>query len=77
MLTKLRLKPTINSRMPGRSVHVEYKRSQINQYFKEERALPTETTFNDTYDFGVGRGLSKSTSTRACWKRSTRATTVA
>jgi hypothetical protein len=24
---------------------------------KEERALRTETTFNDTHDFGVGRGL--------------------
>ena len=40
------------------SVHVEYKRCHIKQYFKEERALRTETTFNDTYDFGVGRGLS-------------------
>ena len=39
------------------SVHVEYKRCHIKQYFKEERALRTETTFNDTYDFGVGRGL--------------------
>jgi hypothetical protein len=40
------------------SLHVEYKRCHIKQYFKEERALRTETTFNDTYDFGVGRGLS-------------------
>jgi hypothetical protein len=40
------------------SIHVEYKRCHIKQYFKEERALRTETTFNDTYDFGVGRGLS-------------------
>jgi hypothetical protein len=39
------------------SLHVEYKRCHIKQYFKEERALRTETTFNDTYDFGVGRGL--------------------
>jgi hypothetical protein len=29
----------------------------MKQYFKERRALRTETTFNDTYDFGVGRGL--------------------
>jgi hypothetical protein len=28
-----------------------------SQYFKEERALRTETTVNDTYDLGVGRGL--------------------
>jgi hypothetical protein len=40
------------------SVHVSYKRCRIKQYFKEERALRTETTFNDTYDFGIGRRLS-------------------
>jgi hypothetical protein len=39
------------------SLHVEYKRCHVKQYFKEERALRTETTFNDTYDLGVGRGL--------------------
>jgi hypothetical protein len=40
------------------SLHVEYKRCHIKQYCKEGRALRTETTFNDTYDFGVKRGLS-------------------
>lgn len=40
------------------SLHITYKRCQIKQYFKEERALRTETTFNDTYDFGIGRRLS-------------------
>ena len=40
------------------SLHVDYKRCHIKQYFKERRALRTETTFNDTYDFGIGRGLS-------------------
>jgi hypothetical protein len=39
------------------SLHVEYKRCHIKQYFKEGRALRTETTFNDTLDFGVPRGL--------------------
>ena len=39
------------------SLHLEYKRCHIKQYFKEGRALRTETTFNDTHDFGVGRGL--------------------
>lgn len=60
----------ITSRTPGRfstrvithgvlpSLHVEYKRCHIKQYFKEGRALRTETTFNDTYDVGVKRGLS-------------------
>jgi len=40
------------------SLHVEYKHCRVKQYFKEERALRTETTFNDTYDLGVNRGLS-------------------
>ena len=40
------------------SLHIAYKRCHIKQYFKEERAPRTETTFNDTYDFGVGRRLS-------------------
>jgi len=40
------------------SVHIEYKHCHIKQYFKEGRALRTETTVNDAYDFGIGRGLS-------------------
>ena len=59
----------ISARTPGRfstriitqgvvpSLHIEYKRCHIKQYFKEARALRTETTFNDTYDVGVQRGL--------------------
>jgi hypothetical protein len=39
------------------SLHVRYKHSKIKQYHKEGRALRTETTINDTYDFGVGRSL--------------------
>ena len=33
------------------SLHVEYKRCHIKQYFKRGRALRTETTFNNKYDF--------------------------
>jgi len=40
------------------SIHVDYKHCRVKQYFKEERALRTETTFNDTYDLGVNRGVS-------------------
>jgi hypothetical protein len=40
------------------SLHIAYKHCRIKQYFKEERALRTETTFNDTYDFDIGRRLS-------------------
>ena len=39
------------------SIHVDYKHSKIKQYHKEGRALRTETTINDTRDFGVGRLL--------------------
>jgi hypothetical protein len=39
------------------SLHIDYKRSRIKQYHKEGRALRTETTINDTRDFGIGRRL--------------------
>ena len=59
----------INRRTPGRfrtrvitegvvpSLHVDYKRSRIKQYHKEGEALRTETTVNDTRDFGIGRRI--------------------
>jgi hypothetical protein len=46
---------------PGLDVH--YKASKVKQYLKEGRALRTETTVNDSYDFGVGRTL-----TQANWQ---------
>jgi hypothetical protein len=39
------------------SLNVHYKNTRIKQYHKENRALRTETTVNNTYDFGVGRRL--------------------
>jgi hypothetical protein len=39
------------------SLHTDYKNTRIKQYHKGGRALRTETTINDTYDFGIGRGL--------------------
>jgi len=39
------------------SLHVYYKNTHLKQYHKEGRALRTETTINDAYDFGVGRRL--------------------
>ena len=39
------------------SLHVYYKQTHLKQYHKEGRALRTETTINNTYDFGVGRRL--------------------
>jgi len=59
----------INRRTPGRfrtrvitegvvpSLHVDYKKSRIKQYHKEGEALRTETTINDTRDFGIGRRI--------------------
>jgi hypothetical protein len=36
---------------------VDYKKSRLKQYHKEGQALRTETTINDTRDFGVGKSL--------------------
>ncbi len=59
----------ISSRTPGSfrtriitqdvtpSLNVYYKNTHIKQYHKENRALRTETTINNTYDFGIGRRL--------------------
>jgi hypothetical protein len=59
----------ISRRTPGRfrtrivtagvepSVRFDYKHTRIKQYFKLGRALRTETTFNDTYDFDIGRAV--------------------
>jgi hypothetical protein len=40
------------------SLHVEYKHCHVKQYFKEGRALRTETTINDPTDLGIGKDLS-------------------
>jgi hypothetical protein len=42
---------------PGLEVH--YKASKVKQYPKEGRALRTETTVNDSYDFGIGRRVTQ------------------
>ena len=59
----------VNRRTPGRfhtkvfnvgvepAIQVHYRASKVKQYFKEGRALRTETTVNDTRDFGIGRML--------------------
>jgi hypothetical protein len=59
----------INRTTPGRfhtrvitagvdpAIQIHYKHSKVKQYFKEGRALRTETTVNDTRDFGIGRLL--------------------
>jgi hypothetical protein len=39
------------------SLHIDYKKSHVKQYFKQGRALRTETTINDPADFGLRKGL--------------------
>jgi hypothetical protein len=39
------------------SLHVDYKHAKIKQYHKNGQALRTETTVNDTGDFGIRKGL--------------------
>jgi len=57
----------VSRRTPGRfhtkifnrgveaAIQIHYRASKVKQYFKEGRALRTETTVNDTRDFGIGR----------------------
>lgn len=67
----------ITKRTPGRfrtrvithgvipSLHISYKSAKIKQYFKEDHALRTETTINNTRDFGLGRRLENLPALRA------------
>ncbi|MFQ5342769.1 MAG: hypothetical protein ACE5F6_14615 [Anaerolineae bacterium] len=59
----------VTKRTPGRfrtrvitqgvipSLHIDYKHTRVKQYHKEGRALRTETTINNTRDFGIGKRL--------------------
>jgi hypothetical protein len=59
----------VTKRTPGRfrtrvitqgvtpSLYVDYKHTRLKQYYKEGRALRTETTINDTRDFAIGKRL--------------------
>jgi len=40
------------------SLHAYYKKCHVKQYFKELRALRTETTINNSRDFGIGKDIS-------------------
>jgi len=40
------------------SLHAYYKKTHVKQYFKENRALRTETTINNTRDLSVGKDIS-------------------
>ena len=55
--TPSRFSTRVVTRGVAPSLYVSYKNSGIKQYFKLERALRTETTVNNTRDFGIGRML--------------------
>jgi hypothetical protein len=55
--TVSRFRTQVFTRSVTPSLHVEYKHSKIKQYHKEGKALRTETTINDTNDFGIGKRL--------------------
>jgi hypothetical protein len=55
--TRARLRTRVVTHDVTPSLNVYYKNARIKQYHKENRALRTETTINNTYDFGVGRRL--------------------
>ena len=69
------------------SLHVYYKNTHLKQYhktWKKGAALRTETTINNSYDFGVGRLIknlptlreSASRPTGGCWRSKRSATTT-
>jgi hypothetical protein len=55
--TRARFCTRVVTREVTPSLNVYYKNARIKQYHKENRALRTETTINNTYDFGIGRRL--------------------
>jgi hypothetical protein len=55
--TRARLRTRVVTHDVTPSLNVYYKNTRIKQYHKENRALRTETTINNSYDFGVGRRL--------------------
>ena len=54
------------------SLHIEYKSCHVKQYFKENRALRTETTINNPKDFYVNKGISNFAHLQAIGKNTNR-----
>jgi hypothetical protein len=55
--TRARFRTRVVTRDVTPSLNIYYKTTRIKPYHKENRALRTETTINNTYDFGIGRRL--------------------
>jgi hypothetical protein len=56
--TRARFRTRVVTQDVTPSLNVYYKNTRTKQYHKENRALRTETTINNTYDFAVGKRLS-------------------
>jgi hypothetical protein len=63
--TRSRFRSRVITRHVIPSLWIDYKSSTIKQYFKEGRALRTETTINNTRDFHIGRRIENLPALRA------------
>jgi hypothetical protein len=63
--TRARFRTRVVTQDVTPSLNVYYKNTRIKQYHKENRALRTETTINNSYDFGIGKRLSNLPKLRA------------
>src|SRR6267378_1448865 len=63
--TRARFRTRVVTQEVTPSLNVYYKNTRIKQYHKENRALRTETTINNSYDFAVGKRLSNLPKLRA------------
>jgi len=52
-----RFRTRVITRGVNPTLHIDYKRTRIKQYFKLGRALRTEVTIHNTYDFEIGKLL--------------------
>jgi hypothetical protein len=63
--TRARFRTRVVTQDVTPSLNVYYKNTRIKQYHKENRALRTETTINNSYDFAVRKHLSNLPKLRA------------
>jgi len=63
--TRARFRTRVVTQEVTPSLNVYYKNTRIKQYHKENRALRTETTINNSYDFAVGKRLTNLLKLRA------------
>jgi hypothetical protein len=67
-----RFRTRVITREVSPSLSFCYKHTRVKQYFKQGRALRTETTINDPRDFGVGKRLKNLDSLREIGRKANR-----